>query len=180
MTREISNHDEVIDSRDIIKRIEELEGEQTDHLDSIANVFFEVGSDFYAADILKGLLSPDEVTNLLGDVHEAGEMSGPQVAEAIKAAQEWQDWEADNAEELDTLRELADEASGSPDWEYGETLIRDSYFREYAHQLAEDCGMLHDTDTWPNRCIDWDQAADELKEDYFYVDFDGVEYWIRA
>jgi hypothetical protein len=180
MTREISNRDDVIDSRDIIERIEELEGEQTDHLDNIATVFFEVGSDFYAADILKGLLSPDEITNLLGDIHEAGEMSGPQVAEAIKAIQEWEDWETDNAHELDTLRELADEASSSPDWEYGETLIRDSYFTDYAQELAEDCGLVNHESEWPARCIDWDQAADELKQDYFSVDFDGVEYWIRA
>ena len=32
---------------------------------------------------------------------------------------------------------------------------------------------------WPNTCIDWDQAAGELKMDYSAVDFDGVTYWIR-
>lgn len=83
-------------------------------------------------------------------------------------------------EQLRVLTALADEASSSPDWEYGETLIRDSYFKEYAQELADDCGMVPDDAKWPLTHIDWDAAADELKQDYFSVDFSGVEYWIRA
>ena len=71
-------------------------------------------------------------------------------------------------------------AEGSPDWEHGETLIRDSYFEEYAQELAESCGMVNASAQWPARCIDWEQAASELKMDYMSVDFDGIEYWIRA
>ena len=29
-------------------------------------------------------------------------------------------------------------------------------------------------------CIDWAQAARELRMDYTSVDFDGVTYWIRS
>jgi hypothetical protein len=83
-------------------------------------------------------------------------------------------------EELKILKELAEEASGSPDWPYGETLIRDSYFTEYAQDLAEDIGAINSESNWPNNCIDWEQAARELQMDYMSVDFDGVEYWIRA
>lgn len=75
---------------------------------------------------------------------------------------------------------LAKEAEGSPDWEHGETLIRDSYFEDYARELAEDTGMVKGDEDWPLRHIDWEAAADELKNDYFSVDFDGVEYWIRS
>ena len=88
--------------------------------------------------------------------------------------------EHDEKEELEALRKLAGEAGSSQDWEYGETLIRDSYFRDYAQELAEDCGMIKSDCSWPYTCIDWDQAANELKMDYFCVDFDGVDYWIRA
>lgn len=88
--------------------------------------------------------------------------------------------ESAEAEELNALKALAEEGGGSPDWGHGEALIRDSYFERYAQELAEDCGMLKDTDSWPNRCIDWEKAADELKQDYFSVDFDGVDYWIRS
>ena len=119
MVKEISNYDDVIDSRDIIERIEELESD--DNRD-----------------------------------------------------------DADN-DELKILKELAEECSGyASDWEYGETLIRDSYFKDYAQELAEDCCEMPSPDQWPHRCIDWDQAAEELQQDYTLVDFDGVEYWIRS
>jgi hypothetical protein len=83
-------------------------------------------------------------------------------------------------EELAALRALAEEASGSPDWQYGETLIRDSYFTEYAQELAEDIGAINKDAGWPNSYIDWDAAADALKMDYSSAEFDGVTYWIRS
>lgn len=88
----------------------------------------------------------------------------------------------DNAEreELATLVALADEASDyADDWQYGETLIRDSYFEDYAQELAEDIGAIDSNATWPNNCIDWGRATRELQMDYTPVDFDGVTYWIR-
>lgn len=82
--------------------------------------------------------------------------------------------------DLATLEALAEEASNyAPDWEHGETLIRDSYFKEYAMELAEDIGAIKSDASWPNNCIDWDQAARELRMDYSAVDFDGVTYWVR-
>lgn len=82
-------------------------------------------------------------------------------------------------EELVILKALAEEASVSPGWQYGESLIRDSYFREYAEQLADDIGAVPDDAKWPLTHIDWEAAARELQADYFPVDFDGVTYWIR-
>lgn len=82
--------------------------------------------------------------------------------------------------ELEALRALAaDGESAAPDWSYGETLTRDSYFRSYAMELAEDMGALPASPSWPLTCIDWDQAVSELQMDYTSVDFDGVTYWIR-
>jgi hypothetical protein len=86
----------------------------------------------------------------------------------------------DDVAELKALQALASEAEGyAADWKYGETLIRDSYFREYAEQLAEDIGAIEANAKWPNNCIDWDQAARELRMDYTSVEFDGVTYWVR-
>lgn len=82
--------------------------------------------------------------------------------------------------ELEALLKLQDEASHTPDWHYGEMLIRDSYFKEYAQELAEEIGAVNPDAHWPNGCIDWDQAARELQADYFDVDFDGVTYWVRG
>jgi hypothetical protein len=80
-----------------------------------------------------------------------------------------------------SLVELARQGEGAADWRYGETLIRESYFEEYAEQLADDIGYLADSKAqeWPFRHIDWKAAAEELKEDYFTVEFDGVTYYIR-
>lgn len=89
------------------------------------------------------------------------------------------DWLDEDDEDRKALEALAEEAEGSPDWNHGETLIRDSYFEDYARELAEDTGMIKGDESWPLNCIDWEEAADLLKEDYFSVDFDGVEYWIR-
>ena len=124
MATDISNNDDVIDSRDVIARIEELESEKED----------------------------------------------------CKENQE----EFENQEELDSLIALQDEAEGyAADWKYGEQLIRDSYFEDFARQEAEDLGYIKNDTSWPYTCIDWEQAADELQQDYTSVEFDGETYWIR-
>ena len=86
----------------------------------------------------------------------------------------------DEYEELQTLLKLQEQCEGyASDWQYGEALIRDSYFTEYAQDLADDIGAIDRNLSWPNSCIDWDRAARELQMDYASVDFDGVMYWIR-
>jgi hypothetical protein len=87
--------------------------------------------------------------------------------------------------ELATLEKLLDECKGNGgdeqwrgDW-YPISLIRDSYFKDYAQEMAEDIGAINANAGWPNNCIDWDQAARELQMYYTSVDFDGVTYWVR-
>jgi hypothetical protein len=46
--------------------------------------------------------------------------------------------------------------------------------------LADDLGVIDKYACWPVYCIDWEEAADMLNEDYLSVDFDGVTYWIRS
>lgn len=91
---------------------------------------------------------------------------------------EWND--SSEAEELSNLLALQEEASASPDWKYGEVLIRDSYFEDYAQELAEDIGAINKDAQWPNNCIDWEKAARDLQYDYSLVSFDGIDYWIRS
>lgn len=99
------------------------------------------------------------------------------------------DWRAGldggEAHELVALVELLDECKGNGgdhqhqgDW-YPVTLIRDTYFEDYARELAEDIGAVPAEYTWPTSCIDWEQAARDLRMDYTSVDFDGVDYWTR-
>lgn len=93
--------------------------------------------------------------------------------------------DSDERAELGTLMNLLQECMGNGgdeqwrgDW-YPVSLIRDSYFKDYARDLAADTGAIPDDVQWPCSCIDWDQAARELQMDYTAVDFDGVTYWIR-
>jgi hypothetical protein len=86
----------------------------------------------------------------------------------------------DESEELLSLRKLnAQGEESSDDWSYGATLIRDSYFTEYARELTEDIGAIPNDAAWPLHCIDWEWAARELRMDYTPVEFDGVTYWVR-
>ena len=64
------------------------------------------------------------------------------------------------------------------DW-YPVELIADSYFQEYAQNLAEDCGMVDTNARWPMNCIDWEQAARELQMDYSSIEIRGFTYWYR-
>lgn len=85
----------------------------------------------------------------------------------------------DYREELAMLVALEEEASGVPDWNYGATLVRDSYFEAYARQLWEETSGEREI-TWPYTSIDWKAAASDLQVDYMDIDFDGVTYWARA
>ena len=102
----------------------------------------------------------------------------------IARIEELKDCQADgddeiDAEELKALEELAEEASGSPDWEHGEALIRESCWTEYCQDMLEDCGDLPKDLPWYIH-IDWEWTAREIAMDYMTVDFDGIEYLIRA
>lgn len=87
-----------------------------------------------------------------------------------------------DVDEFTLLRELValqDEAEPlAPDWENGQSLIRDSYFAQYAEEYANDLGLTPDEGSWPLMFIDWEAAAGALKQDFSLVSFGGVSYWI--
>lgn len=85
----------------------------------------------------------------------------------------------EGAAELVALLELAEQGELFSEWPDGMTLIRDSYFRDYAEQLAEDIGAIDPNAGWPLFYIDWERAADALRMDYSSIEFDGVTYWAR-
>lgn len=62
------------------------------------------------------------------------------------------------------------------------TLIAEDDFEEYAEELATDLGYIDDEqgNRWPFNHIDWEAAADELKQDYTTVEYDGDTYYIRS
>lgn len=60
------------------------------------------------------------------------------------------------------------------------TMVPESDFKSYAAQLAEELDMIPENATWPNNHIDWEAAANELKQDYSEVTIDGVTYLTRS
>ena len=150
----IHNSKDFIDSRDIIERIEELQ----DFPDTCPHCG-------------EGLPTFEDFMEF--DSYDSVNFTCPDCENSLE-------FDEDEKTELDALIELQEQCENCPDWEYGATLIRDSYFTEYAQDLAEDIGAIDRDSNWPATHIDWDAAADELKTDYTCVDFDGVEYWIRS
>lgn len=218
MANEITNTQDIIDSRNILERIEELEDQITPcfvagyhmpgyMLDNPPEAFDDIEDarryvsgllDNYADDLhqaievgayitdteresLKALLERVEKESkalLESDEPEYSEQFGPYLYWITEDGTMGLD--DDEQEELHALKELAEQCERySGDWKYGATLIRDDYFEEYAQELAEDLGLINGNASWPNNCIDWEQAANDLKYDYTSVDFNGVTYWIR-
>ena len=85
---------------------------------------------------------------------------------------------ADEIDELAQLRELVSELPGEANDGY--TLVRETAFEDYARQYAEDIGAISSDATWPAQCIDWEQAADELRMDFTPVQFNGVTYYTNG
>lgn len=92
---------------------------------------------------------------------------------------------ADDNEEYRLLGNFLSEIKGCGgdhqwrgDW-YPVIFIADDDFEEYAQEFAEDIGAINRDATWPNTCIDWEQAAQELQHDYSTVEYDGITYWYR-
>mgnify|MGYP003516538994 CR=1 FL=1 len=140
----IDHNADVLDVRDIIARIEELETDLCDE--------FGIEND------------EDENTELRALIAEN---------------------DADDPSELRTLYALLDELAGNggdEQWRgtwYPVTLIAESYFTDYARELAEDSGMIDRESSWPNNCIDWDAAAEQLQQDYTSCEIIGNTFYYR-
>lgn len=193
---DISKFDDIIDSRDVIKRIEELEEYET----AVQSAEFDLSD---ARDTLKGAIEVvEELTRELRDTikeHGYGSAEADRAEEqleaakarmadaqdavddgeiALKSAQE--DFDSDLQDELKNLRALAEQGEGYGDWRHGETLVNDDYFVKYAEQLADDIGAIDSDARWPLSHIDWEAAANDLKMDYTSIDFDGETFWMRS
>ena len=124
----IDNFEDVLDARDIMARVEELE-------------------------------------------EERDEEDGPGLSD-------------EDAQELATLSAFLEDMKGAGgdeqwrgDW-YPVTLVRDSYFTDYAQELVEECGYISkDFPSWIE--VDWEATARNVRMDYTPADFDGVTYWFR-
>jgi hypothetical protein len=167
MRNEISNTENILDSREIIARIEELESER----------------DALAADVADAQTAVDEYESASSDAEDAGEDApdlGTLQVDLDERANVLADWNtSEEAGELVNLKALADQAEGYGDWAHGETLISEDYFTEYCEEMVSDIGdMPKEIPSYI--VIDWEATADNLKADYMELDFDGQTYLMRA
>jgi len=153
MATEISNSNDIIGSRDLIEMIEDMESERGDLEEAVED----------AEDAIPVMdVVPQEL-----------------LAPLVKAKQELADWDENNGEELKNLKAFAAEFENyCDDWNHGVTMIRESYFTEYAEELVKDIGDLP-KDIPSYLVIDWDATAENLKVDYAEGEFDGVTYYAR-
>lgn len=87
----------------------------------------------------------------------------------------------DELDEYNELKEIVEEGdSYFVDWQYGETLVSEHDWEDYARQLAEDVGAIKGDEGWPLDYIDWPRAAEALKMDYSSITIRGTEYWGRS
>ena len=156
--------DEVIDSRDVIARIEYLESRRDE----------SQPCDWFVNDATEpAWCCNTHMYDGTGDYPATGEHPADCPFKGEEPLTE------DEEEELTELLALQSEADGAADWAYGETLIRDDYFPSYAEELASDIGAINPDATWPLNCIDWEEAARQLQQDYSSVTWAGTTYWIR-
>ena len=154
----ISNTDDIIDLRAVSERIEELEESLQQ-----AHVSTTDGPAAYS-----NLEFDDWIEAVRAD------FSAAHAHECLE--------EADELAKLQALMEDLKGRGGDHDWRgdwYPLLLIRDSHFQDYAQELAEDIGAVNRDESWPHNCIDWEEAAAQLRVDYTAVEFNGVTYWCR-
>lgn len=122
------------------------------------------------------------------DLHERYEELQEKIREAEAIAEEDGDIIPDPVviltdDEYTDYSDLEDMSDNISDFWYGETLVHEDYFTQYAQQLAEDLGYTGrnvEGQTWPFNHIDWEAAADHLREDYTEFQWQGETYLARA
>lgn len=158
MSRYPSNTNDVIDSRDVIERIEELETERNVLVEAIA----------------------DAAARQVKVLHESKEIRDEARNNYNSAESELQLWDEDEGDELKALKALAEEGeNATSEWRHGETLIREDYWVEYVQELCKDIGDIP-KDIPHYIVIDWEKTADNIAVDYSTIDYDGVSYYIRS
>ncbi len=167
-----SKGDNIIDSRDVISRIEELESERealSDAVDSAREALEEHQSN-----------EPDEDAD--EEVHEAYQEKLSELKEAlVEAASDLDDWDEDDDQggELKELRAFSEEGeSATSDWPHGAMCILESYFEDYCQELLADIGDLP-KDLPHYIVIDWTATAKNLEADYSSITWGGETYLVR-
>ena len=90
--------------------------------------------------------------------------------------QSWkEDWE-DELKEIEEIDNIENELGSA--FDYGVTLVHEDYFEDYTEELLIDCGYISkDFPSWIE--IDWEATANNVKQDYTEVEYQGETYYGR-
>lgn len=175
----VAEGENIIDSRDIIKAIEELREERDSITEAAGERWDEARADH------------DNCLAKRATGGDCEDHSGPEGA-CDCIAEKWdretyvadslaEEWDEDDKALLEKLEKLAEEGEGNAsDWTDGATLIADDYFETYAQELAEDIGAIGKDLKWPACHIDWKAAAEALQQDYSSITYGETTYWVRS
>ena len=168
---------DILDARDLQERFDELT-EDHEHLESCVEELQDAVDEVQSRvdDLDRDLYTTVDAYEEAKEQHEATLKEAEEDLESAK--RDLAEWEKENLDELNKLDEAISDI-GSYTCRYGETLVAESYFTEYAKELADDIGAIPNTN-WPLNCIDWDQAARELRYDYSEVTIDGQTFLYRT
>lgn len=94
--------------------------------------------------------------------------------------EEIQSWKEDWEDELKEIEEIDNiENELGSEFDYGVTLVHEDYFEEYTEELLTDCGYISkDFPSWIE--IDWEATANNVKQDYTEVEYQGETYYGRV
>ena len=165
--------DNIIDSRDIISRYEEL----NDEYESL------VGAVEAAEEDLNAFIKEHGVDDYEEHVQNSFETLDAELEDAKDLVGDFIN--SDDMGELEMLKEIVSQGEDAPDWSYGEALIHEDYFTDYIKELVNDCYEIPkeiNEGNWPFNHVemDWEGAAEEAKSDYNTIEVDGETYLIRA
>ena len=90
--------------------------------------------------------------------------------------QNWKEYWSDELEEIAEIDSIEDELGS--EFEYGVTLVNEDYWEEYVEDLLIEIGYLpKDLPSWIE--IDWKATAENVKQDYTEVEYQGRTYYGR-
>lgn len=127
------------------------------------------------------------------DLQEACDSWGERVDELTNTREEWEgveqaeEWTpADDAElsEAEDERDALAEVCGVgrdyiPDWRYGETLIREDAFEDYARDMASDMYGREAVEGGLGVYVDWERYASDVAMDYTIITIGSTDYRVR-
>ena len=94
--------------------------------------------------------------------------------------EEIESWKEVWQDEIDQISIIDDlEYEVGSEFNYGVTLIPEDDFTDYVIDLLEDCGYVSkDFPGWIE--IDWEKTADNVRQDYSEIEYEGRYYLFRA